>query len=157
MVGFSITDHTLESLIFVVLCCALCVICVVLMEGVEFYRALWTILGQDVLDFFNECLASCSMPVSSRRAGLQDYEQRLGLHAGEGYWGGHPLGPDILYAQQINGDNTHLIWDVLDVSGLLGLDTDLISLDQEKAFDRVEHNFLWKVMEKFGFSSGFIA
>ncbi|KAJ3583876.1 hypothetical protein NHX12_015373, partial [Muraenolepis orangiensis] len=27
----------------------------------------------------------------------------------------------------------------------------------EKAFDRVEHSFLWKVMEKFGFSAGFIA
>ncbi|KAI3359136.1 hypothetical protein L3Q82_002591 [Scortum barcoo] len=27
--------------------------------------------------------------------------------------------------------------------------------DQEKAFDRVEHNFLWKVMERFGFSAGF--
>ncbi|KAI3376787.1 hypothetical protein L3Q82_000387 [Scortum barcoo] len=54
-------------------------------------------------------------------------------------------------------DNIYLIRDVLEVSSSLGMDTGLISLDQEKAFDRVEHNFLWKVMEKFGFSAGFVA
>ncbi|KAI3353957.1 hypothetical protein L3Q82_018450 [Scortum barcoo] len=52
-------------------------------------------------------------------------------------------------------DNVYLILDVLEVSSSLGINTDLISLDQEKAFDRVEHNFLWKVMERFGFSAGF--
>ena len=54
-------------------------------------------------------------------------------------------------------DNVHLIWDVLDISGSLGYSTGLISLDQGKAFDRVEHKFLWKVMEKFGFSAVFVA
>ena len=54
-------------------------------------------------------------------------------------------------------DNVHLIRDVLDVSSSLGFNTGLISLDHEKAFDRVEHNFLWEVMESFGFSAGFIA
>ena len=54
-------------------------------------------------------------------------------------------------------DNVHLIWDVLDISNSLGCNTGLISLDQEKAFHRVEHNFLWKVMETFGFNAGFIA
>jgi len=54
-------------------------------------------------------------------------------------------------------DNVHLIRDVLEVSSSLGIDTGLISLDQEKAFDRVEHSFLWKVLGKFGFNAGFIA
>lgn len=36
------------------------------------------------------------------------------------------------------------------------LNTGLISIDQEKAFD-FEHNFLWMVMERFGFSAGLIA
>ncbi|TWW53878.1 Transposon TX1 uncharacterized 149 kDa protein ORF 2 [Takifugu flavidus] len=54
-------------------------------------------------------------------------------------------------------DNVHLIRDVLEVSRSLDVDTGLISLDQEKAFDWVEHTFLWKVMERFGFSPGFIA
>ncbi len=54
-------------------------------------------------------------------------------------------------------DNISLIRDILEVSGSLGVDTGLVSLDQEKAFDRVEHHYLWKLMERFGLSPGFIA
>ncbi|TWW53509.1 Transposon TX1 uncharacterized 149 kDa protein ORF 2 [Takifugu flavidus] len=53
-------------------------------------------------------------------------------------------------------DNVHLIRDVLEISRSLDADTGLISLDQEKAFDQVEHQFLWTVMERFGFSPGFM-
>lgn len=54
-------------------------------------------------------------------------------------------------------DNISLIRDVLDISGSLDTDLGLISLDQEKAFDRVEHLYLWKVLEVFALSPGFIA
>ncbi|KAJ4928837.1 hypothetical protein JOQ06_004461 [Pogonophryne albipinna] len=54
-------------------------------------------------------------------------------------------------------DNVSLIRDILEVSGSLGFNTGLVSLDQEKAFDRVEHRYLWKVLERFGLSPGFIA
>ena len=40
-------------------------------------------------------------------------------------------------------DNITLIWHVLEVSSSLAIDTGLISIDQEKAFDRVEHKYLW--------------
>uniref|UniRef100_A0AAV2J1G2 Reverse transcriptase domain-containing protein n=1 Tax=Knipowitschia caucasica TaxID=637954 RepID=A0AAV2J1G2_KNICA len=55
------------------------------------------------------------------------------------------------------GYNIALIRDVLEISGSLGINLGLISIDQEKAFDRVEHQFLWQTMTAFGFSPGFIA
>lgn len=36
-------------------------------------------------------------------------------------------------------DNIHLILHIMDVCGSFGVDTGLICLDQEKAFDRFEH------------------
>lgn len=54
-------------------------------------------------------------------------------------------------------DDTTLIRDYLDISNVLGLNFGLISLDQEEAFDRVEHQYLCNTWKAFGFSSGFIA
>lgn len=53
-------------------------------------------------------------------------------------------------------DNVSLIRDLLDVFKMLNLDCGLISLDQEKAFDRVDHVYLWRVLEAFGFCRKFI-
>ena len=44
-----------------------------------------------------------------------------------------------------------------DVSLWLRIETGLISMDQEKDFDRVEHQYLWQTLEAFGFNPGFIA
>jgi len=52
-------------------------------------------------------------------------------------------------------DNISLIRDVLEVSRIFGLKCALVSLDQEKAFDRVEHCYLWDTFKAFGFPPGF--
>ena len=54
-------------------------------------------------------------------------------------------------------DNIFLIRDTLDVCTTLEKKLGLLFLDQEKAFDRVEHIYLWKVLEAFGFNPGFLA
>lgn len=35
---------------------------------VEFYKAFWEVLGEDLLDVLKECIAEGSLPLSCRRA-----------------------------------------------------------------------------------------
>ena len=48
--------------------------------------------------------------------------------------------------------NLQLVCDVLDMIDKTGI---LVTLDQEKAFDRVDHEFLMRVLSKFGFGPVF--
>ncbi|KAK3526114.1 hypothetical protein QTP70_015999, partial [Hemibagrus guttatus] len=148
----------------------------------EFYKAFWAVIGQDVLDVLRDSIQRGELPLSCRRAVLTllpkkgdlthlknwrpvsllctDYKllskalalrltkvmERL-IHQDQTY-----CVPDRSIF-----DNVYLILDILDVSRLLGLKTGLIFLDQEKAFDRVEHEYLWKVLETFRFNPGFVA
>lgn len=54
-------------------------------------------------------------------------------------------------------DNITLIRVVLDLSSCLGIDIGLNFIDPEKAFDRVEYQYLLQTLTAFGFSPGFVA
>ena len=73
-----------------------------------------------------------------------------------------PILPSIIHISQtaVEGrriDYTvHMIRDLVDLINKDDSEAALIFLDQEKAFDRVEHDFLFKTMAAFGFGSNFI-
>lgn len=52
-------------------------------------------------------------------------------------------------------DNLFLLRDLFNVSKVFNVDFGLISLDQEKAFDRVDHEYLFRVLKAFGFGPVF--
>ena len=73
-----------------------------------------------------------------------------------------PVLPSIIHWSQtaVNGrriDHTvHLIRDLVDLINKDDSEGALIFLDQEKAFDRVEHEFLFGAMAAFGIGDGFV-
>ena len=70
--------------------------------------------------------------------------------------------PTIIHKTQtaVDGrqiDHTvHLLRDLIDLANKENLDAAFIFLDQEKAFDRVDHDFLYRTMSAFGIGDNFI-
>lgn len=54
-------------------------------------------------------------------------------------------------------DNVHLIRNIIEYVNDKNMSAAIISLDQSKAFDRVSHEYLFKVLHSFGFGPQFIS
>ncbi len=148
---------------------------------IDFYKSFWAELGEDLLQVLSDSLSKGMLPLSCRRAVTTlipkkgdltdiknwrpvsllccDYKllsKVLANRLAEVI--SQVIHPDQSYCVPRRSivDNISLIRDALEVSKLLNLDFGLISLDQEKAFDRVEHLYLWKTLEAFGFKQDFI-
>ena len=60
-----------------------------------------------------------------------------------------------VYGQKID-QNIHLIKDLIELANRNDATPAFIFLDQEKAFDRTNHKFMFKVMEAFGIGETFV-
>ncbi|CAM2118676.1 unnamed protein product [Caretta caretta] len=154
------------------------------MDGltVEFYRAFWDILGPDLVTVSAESLQSGVLPLSCRRAVLAllpkkgdlrdlrnwrpvsllstDYKivaKAISLRLGSVM--ADVVHPDQTYTVPGRSifDNLFLVRDLLELGRRDGLSFALLSLDQEKAFDRVDHGYLLSTLQAFGFGPQFVS
>ncbi|CAM2117763.1 unnamed protein product [Caretta caretta] len=148
------------------------------MDGltVEFYRVFWDILGPDLVTVWSESLQSGVLPLSCRQAvfalllkkgdlrdlrnwrsvSLLNTDYKIIVKA-ISLWLGSVLvdmiHPDQTYTVPDRSifDNLFLVQDFLELGRRDGLSLALLSLDQEKAFNRVDHGYLLSTQRAFGF------
>ncbi|CAM2103776.1 unnamed protein product [Caretta caretta] len=154
------------------------------MDGltVELYRVFWDILGPDLATVWAESLQGRVLPLSCRQAVLAlllkkgdlrdlrnwrpvsllstDYKivgKAISLRLGSVL--ADVIHPDQTYT--VPGcsifDNLFLVRDLLELGRRDGLSFALLSLDQEKAFDRVDHGYLLSTLQALGFGSQFVS
>ena len=143
---------------------------------VEFFVKFWDMLGADLVEVFNSSYQDGFLPSSSCK-GIITLLFKKGDRVECKNW--HPitlLNVDyklcartlagrllkvihhMVHSDQTCGvpgryigENVSLLRDIVDVTTELHLPTAILSLDQEKAFDRVDWAFLFRTLEKMGF------
>lgn len=148
----------------------------------EFYKVVWGVLGEDLYDVFCECFKRGCLPISCQIAVLSLLPRSgdLGLLKNWRPVSLMCLGYKILSKSLANRiksflhivvereqtycipgctimDNLFLMRDVIEMSFRNNLDVGFLSIDQEKAFDRVGHEYLFNVLKAFGFGESIIS
>lgn len=147
---------------------------------VEFYKSFWKDMGPHLLQVFKAELEEDSISLSQRN-GVISLLYKKGDRRDMGNW--RPVSlltadfkllskvlasrlgsvlPDLLSSDQtaVKGrwimDSVHTVQAVLDHLKSTGKAGGLLFLDQEKAFDRVDHDFLFAILAHLGFPQSYI-
>ena len=146
----------------------------------EFYSSFWSVLGTDLVDVYNDSFSSGCLSFS-QRTGLITLLYKKGDKLDTKNW--RPISllctdykilakvltnhlllvlPTIVDLEQTCGvpgsfssENVRVLKDIIDYANHSNIGAAIISLDQEKAFDRVDWNFMLRVLEKMNFGSSF--
>ena len=149
--------------------------------SVEFFVEFWDVLGADLVDVFNSSYRDDFLPSSSCKGLITllfkksdrpdrknwrpitllnvDYKLCARTLAGRLLKVIH----HVVHGDQtcgipgrFIGENVSFLRDVVDITSELNLPAAILSLDQEKAFDRVDWGFLFLTLEKMVFGQSFI-
>ncbi len=146
----------------------------------EFYQAFWYCLKHLYLDFINSVKATSFPRSKNTSITILIYKDKGEITLLRNYRPIALMNTDIkiltkllamrlnwvlptiihesqtaVYGRQI-GNNINLIRDLIDLVNKNEEEAAFLFIDQEKAFDRVNHKILYKVLEKFGFGESFI-
>ena len=147
----------------------------------EFYVAFWDLLGEDLVSVFNASLEAGLLPFSQREA-LISLIFKKGDRLDHKNWRpisllnvDYKLCARVLAGRLLKviasvvapdqtcgvpgryiGENVAFLCDVVELANEYNLPVALLSLDQEKAFDRVDWPFLFATLAKMGFGDNFI-
>ncbi|CAM2120308.1 unnamed protein product [Caretta caretta] len=147
----------------------------------DFYRVFGDVLGPDLVTIWAKSMKSGVLFLSCRRAVLALLPKKGDLRDLRNW---HPISllsmdykvvvkaislqlgsvlADVVHPDQTHTvpgwtifDNLYLVWDLLELGCRDGLSFALLSLDQEKAFDRMDHGYLLGSLWAFSFRPQFM-
>ena len=138
----------------------------------EFYVKFWSVLGSDLLSVLNSCYDSGCLSLSQRRGDrldprnwrpitLVNVDYKLASHviAGRLLKVIHLVVADNQTCGvpgRYIGENVAFLQDIVDYATLSNVPVAVLSLDQEKAFDRVDWDFMRATLLKMGFGPSFL-
>ena len=148
----------------------------------EFYLKFWSVLGVDLVSVLNSCLDSGCLALSQRR-GVISLSFKKGDRLDPRNWRpitllnvDYKLASRVIAGRLLKvihlvvdkdqtcgvpgrfiGENVALLRDVADYATSSGTPIAILSLDQEKAFDRVDWGFMRATLSAMGFGPSFIS
>ena len=149
---------------------------------VEFYQAFWHILGEDILEVYNECFTNGFLSNSMNTALVKLIYKNSGSRYELKNWRPislltvdykilskaitnrlKPAMPLIIGEEQSCGvphrnihENLMVLRDTIDYVNWENLEAAVVSIDQEKAFDRINWEYMFCVMNKMNLPPTFL-